>query len=245
MLRIQRTMSDVDLNFLGERLELDELLLRTHQQVRRDVDDERLLSVSQRNNLPLPDDGGARRHGSRLRVWRDHPEVEPAAERRLEVPRDGGFSLLDLTQRAAKQPSDVLTRRGRQGEDDPKRFLDVRRLGLVESVGAGGEVLDHVVESTPALYLRCRLARCRPHSPVGRFTAAMWREFSPARRSASNATARRAGADQRARRCQRVLPAPVRSARSIGPTRECNAGRPRSHRFGRRGGDDLPEFSVV
>ena len=41
---------------------------------------------------------------------------------------------------------DVLARRGRQGEDDAKRFFDVRGLGLVETVGAGGEVLDHVVE---------------------------------------------------------------------------------------------------
>ena len=102
--------------------------------------------MPQRNNLPLPDDGGARRHGSRLRVWRDHPEVEPAAERRLEVPRDGGRSLLDLARRAAKQAGDVLARRGRQDEDDAKRFVDVRGLGLVKSVGAGGEVLDHVVE---------------------------------------------------------------------------------------------------
>ena len=75
-----------------------------------------------------------------------HPEVEPAAQCRLEVPAIGACSLLELARRAAEGLGNVLARRGRQGEDDAKRFFDVRRLGLVELVGAGGEVLDHVVE---------------------------------------------------------------------------------------------------
>ena len=146
--------ADVDLNLLGECLELDELLLRADQQVRRDVDDKRLLSMPQRNDRPLPDDGGTRRHGSRLRVWRDHPEVDTAAQRRLEVPRDGGLSLLDVARRADKRAGDVLARRGRQDQDDAKRFVDVRGLGLIVSVGAGAEVLDHVVEVEARLVLR-------------------------------------------------------------------------------------------
>ena len=57
-----------------------------------------------------------------------------------------GLSFLDWARRAAKHSGHVLAIRGRQGEDDAKRFFDVRGLGLVEMVFAFGEVRDHVEE---------------------------------------------------------------------------------------------------
>ena len=66
----------------------------------------------------------------------------------------GAVRSSTLPRRADKRAGDVLARRGRQDQDDAKRFVDVRGLGLIVSVGAGAEVLDHVVEVEARLVLR-------------------------------------------------------------------------------------------